>query len=281
MNTDIIIAWLTDQGLTILFILILAVIAYRLLGMLTRWLTVRVQLLDDMDGSVFDKRTATVFRVIRSTGIVLIVATAVMMILTELGVSITPLLASVGIVSLALGLGAQTLVQDVISGLFILLENQYTVGDVIEVNGVIGEVERMSLRVTAVRDLYGTIHIVPNGEIRTVSNRTRNWSRAIVDVAITYEEDVDTAVAALNGIIQELDENSDLKDDLLETAQVTGVEGLEEWSVRLRIMVKTFPNRQWDVQRFLRRRIRDEFEQQGIALAFPRQTIQLVQPESR
>ena len=268
--------WLRSHGITILIIILASVAAYYLLGITTKALSRRIQAMDDVEDSELDRRTKTIFRVIHSTGVVIIIGTAVMMILTELGVAITPVLASVGFVGLAFGLGAQTLVKDMIAGLFILIEDQYTVADVVEIGGITGTVEHMTLRATELRDMYGTVHVIPNGEIRIVANKSRDWSRAIVDVNVTYEEDVDTAVQALQevGKLAMADKLIGLL--LQETPVVTGVEGLEEWSVRLRIMVKTLPNGQWEVQRFLRREIKRLFEERDLSLAFPRQNVQIV-----
>jgi small conductance mechanosensitive channel len=280
MDTEQITEWLTQSGFRILIILIISAIAYRLLAILVRYLSEQIKELDDVEESEQDKRTETIFRVVKSTGMVLIVGTAGLMILTELGVAITPVLASVGVVGLAFGLGAQTLVKDVINGLFILFENQYTVGDTVELTGVAGTVEELTLRTTFVRDIYGTIHIIPNGEIRLVANRSRDWSRAIVDIGITYEEDVDRAIQTLTEIGVNLSDDEEISPQLLEGPVVTGVEGLEDWAVRLRIMVKTLPGQQWSVQRHLRRQIRLVFEQRGIDLAFPRQDVLLLKPDS-
>ncbi|MFZ1400382.1 MAG: mechanosensitive ion channel family protein [Candidatus Promineifilaceae bacterium] len=268
--------WLRSHGVTILIILLVAVVAYYLLGVSTKALSRRIQAMDEVDDSELDRRTKTIFRVVHSTGVVIIVGTAIMMILTELGVAITPVLASVGFVGLAFGLGAQTLVKDMIAGLFILIEDQYTVGDVAEIGGITGTVEHMTLRATELRDLYGTVHIIPNGEIRIVANKSRDWSRAIVDVNVTYDEDVDTAVQTLQEIGEGMAQEESLAMLLQEPATVTGVEGLDTWAVRLRIMVKTVPNAQWEVQRYLRREIRLVFEERGLSLAFPRQDVMIV-----
>jgi small conductance mechanosensitive channel len=268
--------WLTEHGVAILGVICISALAYGLLSLITRSLSKRIQQMDNEEDSHLDKRTETIFRVVRSTGIVLILTTAVLMILTELGVPVAPVLASVGFVGLALGLGAQTLVGDVISGLFILIENQYTVGDVIKVNDLAGTVEEMTLRATMVRDLYGTLHIVPNGEIRIVSNMTLDWSRAVVDVGITYDADVDAAVEVLNEIGQQMMADTAVAPLLLEPPTVTGVEGLDDWAVRLRIMAKTAPGEQWTVQRHLRRQIRLVFAEKGIEIAFPRQDVMIV-----
>ena len=273
MNMELVWEWFAEHGIAVLGIILLSGVAYWLLGLITRSLSNRIQQMDNEEDSELDKRTETIFRVVRSTGIVLILGTALLMVLTEFGVAVTPVLASVGFVGLAVGLGAQTLVGDIISGLFILVENQYTVGDAIEVNGVAGSVEEMNLRATMVRDLYGTLHIVPNGEIRVVSNKSPDWSRAVVDVGITYDADVDAAAEALNAIGQQMILDTAVAPLLLETPTVTGVEGLDDWAVRLRVMAKTAPGGQWVVMRHLRRQIRLDFAEKGIEIAFPRQDV--------
>ncbi len=276
INTDALVNWLIDHGIAVIGILVIAALSYWLLGILTSVLSRHIQEMDDEEDSELDKRTRTIFRVVHSTGVVLILGTAVLMILTEMGVPVTPVLASVGFVGLAFGLGAQTLVKDIISGLFILVENQYTVGDTVEIGGVTGTVEMMTLRSTVVRDVIGTLHNIPNGDIRVVANKSRDWSRAIVDVSITYDDDVDVALQTLRDIGAELAEDGEMGAVLLETAVVTGVEGLDDWAVRLRIMVKTKPDAHWGVQRYLRRQIRLVFAEKGIDLAFPRQDIKMV-----
>lgn len=270
------IIWLREHGVAILFIVVASIVLYYLLGVITTTLSKRIQALDGIEDSEMDRRTKTIFRVIHSTGAVVIIGTTIMMLLSELGVAVTPVLASVGFVGLAFGLGAQTLVKDVIAGLFILIENHYTVKDVVEIGGITGTVEHMTLRATELRDLYGTVHIIPNGEIRTVANKSRDWSRAIVDVSVTYEEDVDTAVQTLQQIGHDMEADKMMGLLLLEPPTVTGVEGLEDWAVRLRIMVKTMPNAQFEVQRYLRRQIRLVFAEKGLSLAFPRHDVMIV-----
>lgn len=276
---DTIIEWLSKHGIAIVGILLMSALAYWLLGIITRTVSKQIQELDEEEDSELDKRTETIFRVVRSTGIVLILSTAVLMILTEFGIPVTPVLASVGFVGLAFGLGAQTLVQDMISGLFILIENQYTVGDSIKVSGVSGTVEQMTLRATMVRDLQGTLHVVPNGEIRVVANKSRTWSRAVLNVNITYDDDVDAAMAALTEIGEAIMADPAVEPLLLETPTVTGIEGLDDWAVRLRILAKTEPGAHWAVQRALRRQIRLVFAEKGIGLAFPRQDVMILKDE--
>lgn len=269
--------WFLDHGLRILIILIVAVLAYRLFYVIARRLARRMQAMDSIEGSERDRRIETIFRLVVNAGLVVVVTAATLTVLQELEIDIGPLLASVGIVGLALGLGAQTLVKDIIGGLFIFVENMYTVGDVVEIAGFAGVVEEMTLRTTAVRDLNGTLHIIPNGEIRAVSNRSREWSRAVVEVGVTYEAQVAEAEAALEEAGRQLAAHPEAGPLLLEEPAVTGIEGLDDWQIRLRILVKTRPGKQFDVERELRRIIRGTFAERGLSIASPRQEVVLIQ----
>jgi moderate conductance mechanosensitive channel len=264
------------SGVRILLILLLAYVGALGLRGVSYYAVRRLQAMDGLQGSDFDRRVETVFVVVKRATYVVIAIVAVLMILEEVGVDIRPLLASMGIVGLAIGLGAQTLFKDVISGIFILAENHYQVGDVVEIGNKTGTVERMSLRVTRVRDVHGIVHIIPNGEIRTVANRTREWSRAILDIGVTYEDDIELAMRTLEEIGAGLIEDEDVGPMLLESPVVLGIEALEDWQVRLRIMVKTLPNQHFPVQRTLRRRIQRVFAEKGISLATPRQEVVLL-----
>jgi small conductance mechanosensitive channel len=271
--------WLITSGLQIVIILLVALAAYLVLTIATRHLKNRIQELDDEQGSHLDRRTETISRLVKTTGIVLIISVSLLMILDQLGINIGPILASVGVASLALGLGAQTLVKDVIGGLFLILEDQFHIGDVIEFDGRVGTVEDMTLRVTSVRDVNGYLYFVPNGEIRILVNRSRDWARAIIDVGISYDDDVDLALQVLDEIGKSAIQDSEIGPLMLDAPMVTGIEGLEDWKVRLRISVKTEAGEQWGVQRFLRNRIRQEFPARGLSLAYPRQEVVLVQNE--
>jgi len=272
--------WLLTSGLLarggrILIILLAAWLGYRLLGVVARRIEKLVEDEDHATVSEREQRARTLTRTLRSTGLVLIAFVAGTMILRELGMDIGPILAGAGIVGLAVGFGAQTLVRDVISGFFILLENQFNVGDSIQVGDLAGSVEKITLRATFLRDLQGTLHIVPNGEIRILSNRTRGWARALVNVGVAYEEEIDRALAVLERIGQELGGDEHYRPLLLEEPTVTGVEELGDSSVVVRIMARTQPGKQWDVARVLRKRIKETFEQEGIEMPYPRYEVRL------
>jgi small-conductance mechanosensitive channel len=263
--------WLLTSGLHIVIIVLGGLVGFRSL----RVLTARLERL--IAGAVPTgeeaQRARTLARVIHSTALVTIVTIGGLMILRELGLDITPLIAGAGVAGVALGLGAQTVIRDVISGALIILEDQFAVGDSIRVGDIAGGVEQMTLRATFLRDLEGTLHVIPNGEIRIVSNLTKGWSRAMVDVGVAYEEDIGRVVDALGKIGHGLYRDEQFAPLLLEEPTVTGVEALGDWTVTVRIMVKTKPGKQWDVARELRRRIKESFEREGIEMPYPRQEV--------
>jgi len=263
--------WLLTSGLRIAFILVVSLIASRWL----RVLRARLERLIAGAAPTEDEaqRARTLGGVIQSTTLVTMAIIAGLMILRELGLDIAPLIAGAGIAGVAVGLGAQSLIRDVIGGFFILLEDQFAVGDSIQVGNIAGGVEKMTLRATFLRDLEGTLHVVPIGEMRIVSNRTKDWSRAVVDLGVAYEEDIGSVVAALGEIGHDFYKDEVCAPLLLEEPTVSGVEALGDWAVTVRIMVKTKPGKQWDVARELRRRIKETFEQEGIEMPYPRQEV--------
>jgi len=268
--------WLLTSGLRIAFIFVVGLIASRWL----RVLSARLEKLIAGAAPTEDEaqRARTLTRVTRSTALVTIAITAGLMIVRELGLDIAPLIAGASVIGVAVGLGAQTLIRDIIGGFFILLEDQFAVGDAIQVGNIGGGVERMTLRATFLRDLEGTLHVVPNGEMRIVSNRTKDWSRAVVDLGVAYEEDIGRVVAALGEIGHDFYQDEEFAPLLLEEPAVTGVEALGDWTVTVRIMAKTKPGKQWDVARELRRRIKETFEQEGIEMPYPRQEVLMRSP---
>src|SRR5690606_32104505 len=179
-------------------------------------------------------------------------------LLTVLGLffDIAPLLASVGVLGLAVSFGAQSLVKDVITGTFMLLEGQFGIGDVVKIGDVSGAVEKITLRTTILRDVQGTVHIIPNGEVTRVSNMTKTWSRAVVDVGVAYREDIDRVIGVLRDIGRQLYTDPEWRALLVEEPQVPGVEQLGDSAVVVRTLVKTLPLKQWDVARELRRRVK-------------------------
>ncbi len=223
-----------------------------------------------------EQRAETLRHIVRSVAKFMLIVFVGLTISSELGFDIAPILASVGIAGVAIGFGAQSLVKDVIAGFFILLEDQYGVGDVIKVGEHSGVVERMSLRATVLRNLQGQVHVIPNGTIQTVSVLTKEWARAVVDVTVGYGESLDTVFGVLDEIGESL--HRDWPDRLTEKPVILGIEQLGPDGVVIRCAVKTPPMKQWEVTREWRRRIKEAFERQGIEWPVPQRTL-LIQPE--
>ena len=266
-------AVLTATGLRVLGALFVSVLAFYALKTILRRIE---RSLGTTPGMVTpqEQRTRTLLSLLRSAGLVIIGVMTVFMVLGALGVQLGPLLAGAGVVGLAVSFGAQSLVKDVISGLFMLFENQFGVGDVIRIEGVSGAVEKMTLRVVVLRDVHGVVHIVPNGQITKVSNLTRSWARVVLEVGVAYKEDPDRVMEVLRGVGRELYDDPQWKPLLLDPVEVPGIETFGESAVNIRVMVKTLPLKQWDVARELRRRIKLRFDREGIEIPFPHQTVQ-------
>jgi small conductance mechanosensitive channel len=261
-------SWLTTSGIKIIGILIGLVILSQMSRWIAKWMEKFVYEKDPLQASEAKKRADTLGNILRHAFLIIITFVAILMILGELGIQLGPLLATAGIGALAIGFGAQGLVKDVISGFFIILENQYRIGDVIEVAGVSGLVESVGLRKTVLRDLQGKVHTIPNGEIKVVSNFSKEWSRSVLDLGISYRDDIDQIVDLLIQIGKEMGSEEPYKSAILEPLQVLGVEKFDESQMVIRMMVKTVPLKQWEVGRELRRRIKIRFDEKGIQLPF-------------
>jgi moderate conductance mechanosensitive channel len=213
------------------------------------------------------QRTQTLTKVVSSTGIVIIWSLGAVYVLQELDFNIGPLLAGAGIVGLAIGFGAQSLVKDIVTGFFILLEDQYGVGDNVLINQVAaGKVEQLTLRVTGLRDLDGTKHYIANGDITYVANRSKDWARAVIDVRVAYREDHGRVREVLDRVAEEAKADAELGRKLYSVPQVLGVEALGDYEVIWRVIAETKPSRQWEVAREMRERITVAFDEAGIEI---------------
>lgn len=262
-------SWLTASGIKILGILIALIILSQMSRWVVKWVERFVPEKNSLQATEAKKRAQTLGNILRHVLLIVIFFTAILMILGELGIQLAPLLATAGIGALAIGFGAQSLVKDFISGFFIILEDQYRIGDVIEVAGVSGLVESVSLRKTVLRDLEGRVHTIPNGEIKVVSNLSKEWSQAVVDIGISYRDDVDRIIALLTQIGKELAGEEPYQSAILESPQILGVERFGESQLVIRMIVKTMPLKQWEVGRELRRRIKNRFDEKGIQIPPP------------
>jgi small-conductance mechanosensitive channel len=268
-----IVRWLATHGIRILVILIGASVSTKLVRLVTLRIEKAVEDEDPTTLSEREKRAQTLGKIMRHTWSVLVYVIALMMILKEIGMDIGPILAGAGIAGLAIGFGAQTLVKDIISGFFIMLENNFRVGDVIQVGGAAGLVERMTLRVTVLRDLEGKVHVIPNGSIDVVTNMTKEWSRVMLDVGVAYKEDVDYVMEVLKEIGDKLYKDPAFSNLIMEPLEILGVDDFGDSAVVIKVIMKTQPLKQWTVGREFRRRIKKTFDEKGIEIPFPHRTI--------
>ena len=262
--------WIVQTAIQIALVLVIAFVLTRLLRRITTKVGNKVS--QETTPIRALQRTETLTRVLSSAGIVVIWVMGTFYILGAIGANLAPLLASVGIIGLAVGFGAQNLVRDVVSGFFILLEDQYGVGDIIEINQVAsGKVETLTLRVTGMRALDGTMHYIANGEITHIANRSKDWARAVVDVGVAYKENSEKVRRTLEKVALTSKEDREIGRSMYAEPEILGVEMLGEYEVTWRIVVDTKPGKQWEVGRALREHIKAAFDEDGIEIPFPHQ----------
>jgi len=220
-----------------------------------------------------EQRAATIGSVLRSLTSLVVFGVAVAMSLSEVGFDLAPVLASAGIVGVAVGFGAQTLVRDFLSGIFMILEDQFGVGDVIDAGEASGVVEAVALRTTRLRDVNGTVWHIRNGEILRVGNQSQGWSRALLDVNAAYSSDVEHVKTVIKRTADEMRDDPELGAYILEEPEVWGLERMEPDAMVVRLVVKTAPLKQWDVGRALRQRIKEAFDREGIEMPLPQRSI--------
>lgn len=219
------------------------------------------------------RRLETLGRVFRYAANVLIAGIAVMLIFTELGISIAPILATAGVLGLAIGFGAQSLVKDYFTGLFLLLEDQIRKGDVVQAGGKAGLVEDITLRHVRLRDYDGNVHFVPNGYIDTVTNMTRDFSYAVIDIGVAYREEIDEVFAVIREVAANMRADELLKGSILDDVELAGVDNLADSSVMIKLRFKVVPIQQWTVRREFLRRVKYAFDERGIEIPFPHLTL--------
>jgi small conductance mechanosensitive channel len=263
--------------------LILIIIGAMVLIRVVRIMTSRVASLQErrLPSGLRAQQVRTLAGVVNSVGTFVILFSALLLALPFFGLHPTPLLASAGIAGLAIGFGAQAMVHDFINGFFILFENQYDLGDTVRIAGVKGTVEDMSLRRTILRDDDGTVHIVPNSEIKIVSNLTRDWSQITLRVVVAYGEPSDKIVNLLKQVGDEVRHDSAFAEDIVSDIQVPGIDRVGNGEAEYLMLVKTLPNKQYAVSRELRRRIKDCFQQNNIQTAGPGRVYVMDQGEGK
>ncbi|HEX6163202.1 MAG TPA: mechanosensitive ion channel family protein [Vicinamibacterales bacterium] len=267
--------WVTQNGARILLLILLAFAANRFAASVIRNAEHEIAAGSDLKSLERRKRLQTVGAISRRFFSILIWSAAALMVLRELDVDITPVLAGAGIIGLAVGFGAQTLVKDIISGLFLIAEDQVRLGDVAQVNGISGAVEEINLRTIVLRDLEGTLHYIASGEIRTLANKSKDFSYYVIDIGVGYDDDTDRIVEVVRDVARELMQDPAFAAFILEPLEVLGVDAFKATEVTLRFRIKTLPLKQWDVGRELRRRIKKAFDAQGIAIPGASMTVTL------
>ena len=265
--------WAFAHGLKILLIGLFAYALVRTTSLLVRRFEHEVSQGTSLDALERAKRARTLGSLINHVATIAITGAAVLIVLDEFGVNITPVLTGAGIAGLAVGFGAQTLVRDIISGFFMILEDQVRVGDSAAINGTGGLVEQINLRTIVLRDEEGTLHVFPNGSITTLANRSKDFSYYVITMGIPYHEDVDRVTAILGDVGAELQKDSHYGVFILEPIEIMGVDAFADWAVQIKLRIKTVPQRQYEVGRELRKRIRRAFDANKVAVPFPERLV--------
>jgi small conductance mechanosensitive channel len=261
-------------GARVVGIWVLAWLGYRVVRLAAARIEAAADDGDDSVTTLRERRGKTISQLLRSVGRVVIFIIALLLTFNVF-IDIGPILAGAGILGLAVSFGAQSLVKDVISGFFILFENQFAIGDVVEAGGKGGVVEKMTMRVVVLRDLQGVMHVVPNSEIKVVSNKTRGWSRAVVDVGVAYGEDVNRALGVVRDEAAQFSTDGDWTTQLDGPVEVPGVEELGDNAIVIRSLIRTQPGSQWNAAREYRRRLKVRFDREQIEIPFPQRTVHI------
>ena len=272
--TEKIIPWIFDHGLKIL---VIVVSAYILNIILTRIIAraIRISLVADetMSKEGKKRREDTLLHISNGAVRISLLIIAVLMILQESGVKIGPILAGAGIVGLAVGFGAQYLIRDIITGIFIILENQYRIGDVVKIDEASGTVESITLRLTSLRDMNGTVHHIPHGEIKRVSNLSKSFARVNLDIGVAYETDLDHLIEVINRTGKELAEDPDFREYIITPPKFLRVNEFTDSAIMVKILGDTKSLRQCEVTGELRKRLKIAFDKEGIEIPFPQRVI--------
>ena len=268
---QILISWLLSHGVKIFVILIVAYFINRFGGRIIERLIRRG--VKDTTKEATEKRQQTLIGVFSGALKIIVWLIAIMMVLPELGINVAPILAGAGILGIALGFGAQYIIRDFLVGLLIILENQYREGDVVCVDGTCGLVEDINLRTTILRDLDGTVHHLPNGEIKKASNLSKQFARVNLNIGISYKENLDKVIKVVNRVGKELAEEPQWKDNIIKAPQFLRVDDFDPSAVIIKILGETKPLKQWDVMGELRKRIKIAFDKEGIEIPYQQITI--------
>lgn len=272
---DAIYPWLEAHALSVLLIIASAFLTQHFSGRIITRLIRRFIKQGAQTKIAEEKRENTLIQVISGAAYIFIWVTALMMLLSEVGIAIGPLLAAAGIAGIALGFGGQYLIRDLISGMFIILENQYRAGDVVCFDKTCGLVEHVTLRMTTLRDLSGTVHHVPHGEVHTVSNMSKGYSRVNLEIGVAYDSDIEHVIAVVNRVGQELAEDPAWKEHIFKAPEFLRIDEFGDSAIIIKILGDTVPIMQWDVSGELRKRLKIAFDKEGIVIPFPQRVVHM------
>lgn len=268
---SVIVPWVIARGSKVIAVIAVAYLLCKFSRTFIEKITRRVVVSDSRDDE--KKREDTFIRILSSTFGVIIWILASLMVLSELGIEIAPLLAAAGIAGLAFGFGGQYLIRDIISGLFVIMENQYRIGDVVCIDETCGLVEDITLRMTILRDLDGTVHHIPNGEIKKASNLSKFFARVNLNIGIAYSSNLEKVIAVVNRVGNELFQDPLWKDFIIKPPQFLRVDDFGDSAIIIKILGETKPLQQWDVTGELRKRLKIAFDKEGIEIPFPQRVI--------
>ncbi len=272
--SDKIIPWLLSNGVRIILIAIAAILLEKILSrIITRTIRASVKADEFTSPEAEKKREDTLIRIFNGAINILIIIVAIMMIIQEVGIEVGPLLAGAGIVGLAVGFGGQYLIRDIITGTFLMLENQYRIGDVVNIEGLSGAVQDISLRKTTLRDLNGTVHHIPHGSITKISNLSKDFARVNLDMGVAYSTNLEHLIEVINRTGNELAADPAFMDAIISPPQFLRVNEFADSAIMVKILGDTKPLRQWEVTGELRKRLKIAFDREGIEIPFPQRVI--------
>ncbi len=263
--------WTVQKGVPIVFIIVASLAVLKVVNVIIdKYFDRLVTIKDDIE---LEKRVNTLKYTLKSLTNIVIVVVGITIILAKLGINIGPILAAAGVLGLAVGFGAQRFIEDIINGLIILIEDQIRVGDVVEIAGKSGFVEKVDLKMIVMRDFSGNVHYIRNGKVDIITNMTKDFSFSVFDVGVAYKENVDQVMAVMKQVDEELCQDENFKNDILEPLQIFGVDRFADSAVVIKARIKTRPIKQWGISREFNYRLKKKFDEVGIEIPFPHRTI--------
>jgi len=271
---DILLDWFIKSGIEILLILFLMFLAIKFVNKFTEKIIKNI--VSPNGDDELQKRVQTLRSISKSSLKIIILAVGSMIILEKIGINIAPMLAAAGVVGVAVGFGSQRFVEDIISGLIILIDDQIRVGDVVKIGDKSGLVEKVDLKMVVLRDLEGNVHFIRNGKIDIVTNMTKEFSFYVFDISVAYKENIDTVIEVIKSVDEELRRDDSFNQDILEPLEIFGLDKFDESSIVIKARIKTKPIKQWAVGREFNRRLKIAFDKHNIEIPFPQRAVHTI-----